>query len=144
MDDQFRFCQPDQSSDRLICISISVGTEVSLRITSLDYLGLVASRLRRDAVQSRLKLDTIDTIIQHVKVDTIDFIIQHVKVDTIDTITQHVKVDTIDTIIRHIKVDTLDTITQHVKVNTIDNIIQHVKVDSQQLLEEIIVVFMFQ
>jgi len=43
------------------------GTEVSLRISSLDYLGLVASRLRRDAVQSKLKLDTIDSIISCVK-----------------------------------------------------------------------------
>lgn len=43
------------------------GTEVSLRISSLDYLGMVASRLRRDAVQSRLKVDTIDAIIQTVK-----------------------------------------------------------------------------
>jgi len=33
----------------------------------LDYLGLVASRLRRDAVQSKLKKDTIDMIIQSVK-----------------------------------------------------------------------------
>ena len=43
------------------------GTEVSLRISSLDYLGMVASRLRRDAVQSRLKVDTIDAIIETVK-----------------------------------------------------------------------------
>jgi hypothetical protein len=41
---------------------------VSLRLSSLDYLGLVASRLRRDAVQSKLKLETIDTIINSVKV----------------------------------------------------------------------------
>ena len=41
---------------------------MSLRISSLDYLGLVASRLRRDAVQSKLKQDTIDTIIKAVKV----------------------------------------------------------------------------
>jgi len=43
------------------------GTEVSLRISSLDYLGVVAARLRRDAVQSRLKIDTIDAIIETVK-----------------------------------------------------------------------------
>ena len=30
-------------------------TEVALRPTSLDYLGIVASRLRKDAVQSRLE-----------------------------------------------------------------------------------------
>ncbi len=41
---------------------------MSLRLSSLDYLGLVASRLRRDAVQSKLKLETIDTIISSVKV----------------------------------------------------------------------------
>merc|ERR1719342_6945 len=43
------------------------GTEVSLRVSSLDYLGVVAARLRRDAVQSRLKIDTIDAIIETVK-----------------------------------------------------------------------------
>jgi len=42
-------------------------TEVALRLTSLDYLGIVASRLRKDAVQSRLKIDTIDSIIASVK-----------------------------------------------------------------------------
>ena len=47
------------------------GTELSLRLSSLDYLGLVASRLRRDAVQSKLKQDTIDTIISSVKVDIV-------------------------------------------------------------------------
>ena len=41
--------------------------QVSLRISSLDYLGVVAARLRRDAVQSRLKIDTIDAIIETVK-----------------------------------------------------------------------------
>jgi len=43
------------------------GTEVSLRISSLDYLGVVAARLRKDAVQSKLKMDMIDTIIDTVK-----------------------------------------------------------------------------
>merc|ERR1711874_629475 len=43
------------------------GTEVAMRISSLDYLGVVASRLRRDAVQSQLKIDTIDSIISSVK-----------------------------------------------------------------------------
>ena len=42
-------------------------TEVSLRVSSLEYLGTVAARLRRDAVQSRLKEDVIDSIIQTVK-----------------------------------------------------------------------------
>ena len=40
---------------------------MSLRISSLDYLGVVAARLRRDAVQSRLKIDTINAIIETVK-----------------------------------------------------------------------------
>ena len=42
-------------------------TEVALRISSLEYLGVVAARLRKDAVQSKLKLDTIDAIVQTVK-----------------------------------------------------------------------------
>ena len=42
-------------------------TEVALRISSLEYLGGVAARLRKDAVQSKLKLDTIDQIIKTVK-----------------------------------------------------------------------------
>ena len=42
-------------------------TEVTLRVSSLEYLGTVASRLRKDAVQSKLKLDMIDSIIQTVK-----------------------------------------------------------------------------
>jgi len=43
------------------------GSEVSLRISSLEYLGLVASKLRRDAVQSKLKLDTINSIVRSVR-----------------------------------------------------------------------------
>merc|ERR1719209_1540435 len=42
-------------------------TEVTLRVSSLEYLGTVASRLRKDAVQSKLKLDMIDAIIETVK-----------------------------------------------------------------------------
>ena len=40
---------------------------MSLRISSLEYLGLVASKLRRDAVQSKLKLDTINSIVRSVR-----------------------------------------------------------------------------
>ena len=40
-----------------------------MRISSLDYLGIVASRLRRDAVQSQLK---IDSIIASVKEDEVE------------------------------------------------------------------------
>lgn len=43
------------------------GTEMSLRVASLDYLGVVAARLRRDSVLSRCKLDTIDQMIQDIK-----------------------------------------------------------------------------
>nr|XP_040566817.1 nipped-B-like protein [Lepeophtheirus salmonis] len=42
-------------------------TELSLRLSSLDYLGVVAARLRRDAVQSKLKVDIIDSIINIIK-----------------------------------------------------------------------------
>ena len=42
-------------------------TEVTLRVSSLEYLGTVASRLRKDAVQSKLKVDMIDSIIQTVR-----------------------------------------------------------------------------
>ena len=37
-------------------------SEVSLRISSLDHLGGVVSKLRQDAVQSKLKLDTINSV----------------------------------------------------------------------------------
>lgn len=40
---------------------------MSLRVVSLDYLGVVAARLRKDAVQSNLKLSTIDQIINEIK-----------------------------------------------------------------------------
>ena len=42
-------------------------TDVTLRVASLDYLGVVAARLRRDAVTSQLKVTTIDQIIARVK-----------------------------------------------------------------------------
>lgn len=41
--------------------------EMPLRVVSLDYLGVVAARLRKDAVQSNLKLSTIDQIINEIK-----------------------------------------------------------------------------
>ena len=41
--------------------------EVSQRTSSLDYPGEVAARLRRDAVQTRLKIDTSNAIIETVK-----------------------------------------------------------------------------
>merc|ERR1712051_344464 len=38
-------------------------TEMALRISSLEYLGVVAARLRKDAVESKMKVDYIDSII---------------------------------------------------------------------------------
>lgn len=43
------------------------GTDMSLRVASLDYLGVVAARLRRDSVFSRCKLNTIDQMIKEIK-----------------------------------------------------------------------------
>ena len=40
--------------------------DMSLRVASLDYLGIVAARLRKDAVTSRLNQDVIDEIIDQV------------------------------------------------------------------------------
>lgn len=43
--------------------------DMSLRVASLDYLGVVAARLRKDAVVSHLKIDTIDQIIHEIKIE---------------------------------------------------------------------------
>lgn len=40
---------------------------MSLRVASLDYLGVVAARLRKDAVTSQLKVDAIDQIIKEIQ-----------------------------------------------------------------------------
>ncbi|CAL4060266.1 unnamed protein product, partial [Meganyctiphanes norvegica] len=42
-------------------------TDMALRVSSLDCLGLVAAKLRHDAVSSELKISTIDAIIKEVK-----------------------------------------------------------------------------
>ncbi|XP_044256313.1 nipped-B-like protein [Tribolium madens] len=42
-------------------------SDMSLRVASLEYLGVVAARLRRDSVLSRCKLDTIDQMIKDIK-----------------------------------------------------------------------------
>jgi len=39
---------------------------MSLRVASLDYLGIVAARLRKDAVSSRLNEEVIHEIIDQV------------------------------------------------------------------------------
>ena len=41
--------------------------EIALRVASLDYLGVVAARLRKDAVTSQLKVDTIDQMIKEIQ-----------------------------------------------------------------------------
>lgn len=51
----------------LVCTFSNKGTDMSLRVASLDYLGVVAARLRRDSVLSRCKLDTIDQMIRDIK-----------------------------------------------------------------------------
>ncbi|CAB3386176.1 Hypothetical predicted protein [Cloeon dipterum] len=43
------------------------GTDMSLRVASLDYLGVVAARLRKDAVSSSLKVDSINKLINEIK-----------------------------------------------------------------------------
>ncbi|RZF42069.1 hypothetical protein LSTR_LSTR006662 [Laodelphax striatellus] len=48
---------------------VNKGLEMSLRVASLDYLGVVAARLRKDAVQSNLRLSTIDQIIEEIKTE---------------------------------------------------------------------------
>ncbi|XP_019645750.1 PREDICTED: nipped-B-like protein [Branchiostoma belcheri] len=41
-------------------------TEMSLRVSSLDYLGMVAARLRKDAVSSELDQDTLDAVMDEI------------------------------------------------------------------------------
>lgn len=42
-------------------------TEMALRVASLDYLGTVASRLRKDAVTSKMDQKAIDRILREVE-----------------------------------------------------------------------------
>lgn len=44
-------------------------SDMSLRVASIDYLGVVAARLRKDAVSSQCKLSTIDQIIRDIKLE---------------------------------------------------------------------------
>ncbi|KAL0131860.1 hypothetical protein PUN28_003013 [Cardiocondyla obscurior] len=44
-------------------------SDMSLRVASIDYLGVVAARLRKDAVNSQCKLSTIDQIIRDIKLE---------------------------------------------------------------------------
>lgn len=43
--------------------------EMSVRVASLEYLGLVAARLRRDSVQSRAKLATMDAVVRDIRAE---------------------------------------------------------------------------
>nr|XP_036678382.1 nipped-B protein isoform X1 [Drosophila suzukii]XP_036678383.1 nipped-B protein isoform X1 [Drosophila suzukii]XP_036678384.1 nipped-B protein isoform X1 [Drosophila suzukii] len=45
------------------------GIEQSIRLVSLDYLGIVAARLRKDTVESRCKVNIIDSMIMSIKVE---------------------------------------------------------------------------
>ena len=38
-----------------------------LRLSALEYLGVVTSRLRKDAVQSKLRIDYIDSIVTAIR-----------------------------------------------------------------------------
>lgn len=45
------------------------GIEQSIRLVSLDYLGIVAARLRKDTVESRCRVNIIDSMIQSIKLE---------------------------------------------------------------------------
>ncbi|XP_033150568.1 nipped-B protein isoform X2 [Drosophila busckii] len=45
------------------------GIEQSIRLVSLDYLGIVAARLRKDTVESRCKVNIIDSMIKSIKAE---------------------------------------------------------------------------
>ncbi|KAL1456875.1 hypothetical protein WDU94_001565, partial [Cyamophila willieti] len=51
----------------LVSSIINKSLEMSLRMASLDYLGVVSARLRKDSVQSKLKLASIDLIIRDIR-----------------------------------------------------------------------------
>jgi len=43
--------------------------DVSMRVSSLEYLGVAAARLRKDAVSARVKMDTIDKLIADIRAE---------------------------------------------------------------------------
>lgn len=43
--------------------------DVGIRVTSLEYLGLVAARLRKDLVYSTCKVDMVDKMIADIKAE---------------------------------------------------------------------------
>lgn len=55
-------------------------TEMALRVASLDYLGTVAARLRKDAVTSKMDQRSIDRILQQVEYPLRYFFLIHIDV----------------------------------------------------------------
>ena len=55
----------------------SKSTDTSLRVASLEYLGIVAARLRKDAVSSHLNQEVIDDIVQKVILVVCDVLQDH-------------------------------------------------------------------
>lgn len=53
----------------LVSSIINKQLEMPLRMTSLDYLGVVSARLRKDSVQSKQKLASIDLIIRDIRLE---------------------------------------------------------------------------
>lgn len=51
----------------LVSSIMNKSLEMSLRMASLDYLGVVSARLRKDSVQSKQKLASIDLIIRDIR-----------------------------------------------------------------------------
>lgn len=45
------------------------GIDQSIRVVSLEYLGIVAARLRKDTVESRCKVNTMDQLIKCIKME---------------------------------------------------------------------------
>ena len=46
---------------------INRSNEMALRLSSLEYLGVIAARLRKDFVQSKLRIDYIDSIVSAIR-----------------------------------------------------------------------------
>lgn len=53
----------------LVANFVNKNLDMSLRVASLDYLGVVAARLRKDSVTSQLRLKTIDSIILDIRTE---------------------------------------------------------------------------
>lgn len=53
----------------LVTKFVNKNVEMSLRVASLDYLGVIAARLRKDSVTSHLKSSTINSIIRDIRAE---------------------------------------------------------------------------